>query len=239
MNGIDSLSQRHRPRAIPALHRSPNLHSGQVSPRDLASCRAAGRNPLRLAALALGLVALAALPGCDTLRSTFGGGKQAPDEFAVLARAPLSLPPDFQLRPPAPGMARPQDEAPQVQAQAALFGTNTGVVPAPGGIAAAPTVDMSNLSAGERSLLQMADADQVDPNIRRVVNEETTALIQRDRSFVNRLVFWQAPLPPGEVVDAQRERERLQETSARGQPPTTGTTPTIERRERGILEGIF
>lgn len=235
MDGTDTLT---RP-ALPA-----------AGPQGIGTARGpvpAGRVPRagrvragRVLALSLGLAALLALPACDTLRSTFGGGKQPPDEFAVLSRAPLTLPPDFQLRPPAPGMPRPQDEAPGIQAQSALFGGPvSGVVPAPGGVAVVPEADLTALTAGERSLLQMADADQVDPNIRRIVNQETTALIEGDRRFIDRLVFWQSPQVPGEVVDATRERERLQETSARGQPPTTGTTPTIERRQRGILEGIF
>ena len=32
-----------------------------------------------------------------------------PDEFAVESRAPLTLPPDYELRPPSPGAARPQE----------------------------------------------------------------------------------------------------------------------------------
>lgn len=32
-----------------------------------------------------------------------------PDEFAVESRAPLTIPPEFDLRPPQPGAARPQE----------------------------------------------------------------------------------------------------------------------------------
>ena len=32
-----------------------------------------------------------------------------PDEFAVESRAPLTIPPEFDLRPPQPGAPRPQD----------------------------------------------------------------------------------------------------------------------------------
>ncbi len=197
-----------------------------------------GKGRRRLALL-LGLAMLTALPGCDSVRNTFGLTKQPPDEFAVMSRAPLTLPPNFQLRPPEPGLPRPQEQQPQQQAQAALFGGAAASVPGPGSEAAGGSDSLAALSPGERSLLAQADAEDVDPAIRRVVNQETTALIERDNSFVNQLVFWQKTPAPGEPVDAVKERERLQATSARGQPPTTGTTPTIERRERGILEGIF
>ena len=43
---------------------------------------------------------------------TLGLDKQAPDEFSVVARAPLELPPDYSLRPPRAGTLRPQDLTP-------------------------------------------------------------------------------------------------------------------------------
>ena len=55
----------------------------------------------------VGLVALT-LGGCSNamsqLSDEFGLGRSnGPDEFAVATRAPLSMPPDFSLRPPQPG----------------------------------------------------------------------------------------------------------------------------------------
>ena len=44
---------------------------------------------------------LAACSG-DELTRTFGLTRDAPDEFQVTTRAPLSMPPDFTLRPPRP-----------------------------------------------------------------------------------------------------------------------------------------
>ena len=40
------------------------------------------------------------LSGCDKAKQALGQGKEAPDEFAVFQRAPLSLPPDYGLKPP-------------------------------------------------------------------------------------------------------------------------------------------
>lgn len=40
---------------------------------------------------------------CGSLKEDLGLLKEAPDEFAVVRNAPLSLPPDFNLRPPKPG----------------------------------------------------------------------------------------------------------------------------------------
>ena len=59
------------------------------------------------------------LAGCG------GGGlfnRSRPDEFAVQRQAPLVIPPDFALVPPAPGAPRPTDTSTAQQAQSALFG---------------------------------------------------------------------------------------------------------------------
>lgn len=45
-----------------------------------------------------------------------------PDEFAVARQAPLVIPPDFSLVPPAPGAPRPQDTSAATQALDAMFG---------------------------------------------------------------------------------------------------------------------
>ena len=70
------------------------------------------------------IVALAAalLGGCEGTREMLGMGKTAPDEFAVYSRAPLSMPPNYGLRPPAPGKARPQSEDTRVMARDAMLG---------------------------------------------------------------------------------------------------------------------
>src|SRR6185437_15451701 len=69
------------------------------------------------AVLALGV----ALSGCNTLRREAGLTKQAPDEFAVVTKAPLIIPPNFNLRPPAPGAPPLNQEDPEGTAQVALF----------------------------------------------------------------------------------------------------------------------
>src|SRR3546814_8606133 len=70
---------------------------------------------------ALVLIASSAmLAGCGS-----GGGllnRDRPDEFAVQRQAPLVVPPDFNLVPPAPGSPRPSEGTAAEQALEALFG---------------------------------------------------------------------------------------------------------------------
>jgi hypothetical protein len=63
--------------------------------------------------------------GAALLASCGTGGiasRARPDEFAVQRQAPLVIPPDFQLVPPAPGAPRPTEGTSAQQALQALFG---------------------------------------------------------------------------------------------------------------------
>jgi hypothetical protein len=179
-------------------------------------------------------VLLALLTGCDTIRRTLGVEKSPPDEFQVYSRAPLEVPPDYGLRPPRPGAARPQDLAPTQQARQTVFRAGE-TQPA----ARSAPVAQSGRSPAEVALLRGAGAGTADPNIRQVVDDESTRLIDAERSFVDSLLFWRKPEPPGTVIDAQKEQQRLRSNVALGKAPTEGETPIIERKRRAILEGIF
>src|SRR5580658_9679275 len=73
----------------------------------------------------LGAVELAlTLSACDSLRRDAGLTKQAPDEFAVVTKAPLIIPPNFNLRPPAPGAPPLNQQDPTSNAEAALFNSS-------------------------------------------------------------------------------------------------------------------
>jgi hypothetical protein len=71
-------------------------------------------------------IALTSLAGASLLLSACGSSglfnRTRPDEFAVQRQAPLVIPPDFALTPPAPGAPRPVDGSTASQAQDALFG---------------------------------------------------------------------------------------------------------------------
>lgn len=63
--------------------------------------------------------------GCAMLAACGGSGifnRDRPDEFAVQRQAPLVVPPDFSLQPPAPGAPRPAEGTAAEQALEALFG---------------------------------------------------------------------------------------------------------------------
>ena len=171
------------------------------------------------------------LAGCEQTREAFGLTKSAPDEFAVVTRAPLAIPPDYGLRPPTPGVQRPQERTTTNEAQNILLSKAGRTAPDTGG--------GKEPSRGELALLGKAGAQNADPSIRDKVARESAVLAESDDKFLAKLIFWQEKEPPGVVVDPANESRRLRENSALGDTPVKGTTPVIKRKQKGFLEGLF
>jgi len=181
------------------------------------------------------LAAAAMLSACGGgFRKTIGLEKTPPDEFQVVTRAPLAMPPDMALRPPAPGAPPSQQQDTRQRAQAAVFGPGSN-----GAAARVAVVPGAGLSNGEAALLTQAGAGRTPGDIRALVDRETQALAAADRGLVDRLIFWQDSPPPGTVVDPSAEARRLRQNAAAGRPLNQGDVPTIQRRRRAPLEGLF
>jgi len=181
---------------------------------------------LTRALLVTGAVAL--LAGCDNggLARTFGLTRDAPDEFLVTTRAPLSLPPDYNLRPPRPGAPRPQELSEQRQAQDILV--PQGALNGPNAAATSP---------GQNALLAQSGPD-APPSIRTQVDRDSR-LDKADNGFIDRLLYWRKSDPNTAVVNPAAEAERVKADAALGVPPTTGTTPIIQDKQRGWFSSLF
>jgi Protein of unknown function (DUF3035) len=191
--------------------------------------------PVLLLAAAAGL----ALSGCQATMNAMGMGKHPPDEFVVVTHPPLQVPANFDLVPPQPGAPRPQEASAAQLAEAAVVGTGAQ---AEGTDTASTTQALPSgpATAGEEAFLQNAGVAKADPKIRQLVDSEAQAESDAIKdNLYNKILFWQTPAPPGTVVDAKAEQQRLQENAALGKPLTQGATPVIVRRKRAMLEGIF
>lgn len=176
-----------------------------------------------------------ALGGCGAFENLGGGKKVSPDEFKIVSHSPLTMPPNAELRPPRPGEPRPQEMTPADQAKEALSPALAGRTQQR--ISAGPDAPRSGSSA-EQSLVARAGQGRIDPEIRGRVNQDTKTINDSDKSFIDSLIFWQDSPPSGVVLDPAKEQQRLRDSQASGQP-ASGATPTITRRKRGLLEGIF
>ena len=176
-----------------------------------------------------------ALGGCSAFENLGGGKKISPDEFKIVSHSPLTMPPNAELRPPRPGEPRPQEVTPADQAKEALSPALAGRTQAR---AAGPGGGPPPATGSEQALVAKAGGGSIDPNIRSRVNQDTRTINDSDKSFIDSLIFWQESPPSGVVLDPSKEQQRLRDAQAAGQP-ASGNTPTITRRKRGLLEGVF
>ena len=159
--------------------------------------------------LLAGLLAATSLSAaaCGGLSRSLGVAKTTPDEFRVVTKAPLVVPPDFALRPPAPGEPRPQELAPESAARNALLGQRGAITRSP----------------GEDALVTKAGAPTADPLIRYVVDDEFGDLAHKERSWADRIMFWRKDNAAG-ATTAAAEQQRL--------TAVTGGRPVVIQRRR-------
>jgi hypothetical protein len=152
-------------------------------------------------------VASAALSGCDSMRRAAGLNKKSPDEFAVTTKAPLVIPPDFNLRPPLPGAPPTNTLDPSANAELALFSRTADPQTVAAGM-------RGNYTQGERMFLANAKAGTADPGIRARLNADQRAAIQNaDRSFTDRILSTPATADTGKPVNADAEVNKGRKTT--------------------------
>ncbi len=138
------------------------------------------RSALKTIAITATLTSAAvALGGCFHHDQAIGFNPNAPDEFKVVSKAPLVVPPDYALRPPAPGEPRPQELQPESSARLALLGER----------------EKAARSTGETLLANRAGASKADPLIRYVMDDEFGSIAHKDRSFADKILFWKKAAP--------------------------------------------
>jgi hypothetical protein len=146
------------------------------------------------------LAAGLSLMSCDTIRNAAGITKQPPDEFAVVTKAPLIIPPDYNLHPPKPGAAPLNQASPTQTAQAALYSDDAASV--------AATID-GNYSQAEKMLLATSGAATADDSIRRVIAADNSNA-EDTGTLTDSLLFGGSSAPVGDKpVDADAEAARI------------------------------
>ena len=200
--------------------------------------------------LALGGLALL-LVGCETIRQAAGITKEPPDEFAVVTKAPLVIPPDYNLKPPKPGAAPTNQVSPTASAQQALYGDDPSV------IAAGMT---GNYSQEEKIVLAKSGGALSEHSVRQQITADAKKMEAADDSFTDKVLFGGPEPDQGKAVDANAEAKRLSDAKAQGKPIAvpgeTATQPDSDSNKQpddsaeiqkddsggwldGILGGIF
>lgn len=184
-------------------------------------------NTLRVVAA---FAVLAALGACDSVKQvtnlvTNTGNDQSLDTLDDnVKRPPLTLPPDFNLRPPSSANAAgATDFTAAQQARQTVFGLGQDKE------AGAPIERKSGRTPGEAALLQHAGAGELAPGIRKKVDRQSDTLARDEKTFVNNLLkpsAEQAPAKPGD-------------SGWFGGLASESNKPTIERAGGGIFGNLF
>ena len=164
------------------------------------------------------------LSACSSVKEDLGLGRSPPDEFAVVDRPPLAMPPDYGLRPPEPGAPRPQEVDSAMRANDTLFGAEDKKQEPAG-----------HMSAAEKALLEQAGANKASSDIRVVINNEEAGSVDAEPHLIQQLLSWKRGDQPGAVVNAEAEAERIKEAKEKGEPLNHSATPIIEKEKSGWL----
>ena len=193
----------------------------------------------------LALFSLLALTACssNTVKDTLGLGRAAPDEFRVVSRPPLSVPPQFSLRPPSNSDMPANQLSADQQAQSMIHGGAADAAVQPvkvtkGKKAAKQTATQAKTSAADSEFLKRAGADKADTNVRNTLVEERYSVqeAKEERSWYN---FWSSSDEKNGVVDAKKEADRIKTNENNGKPVTEGDTPEIKSKDNGILNNLL
>jgi hypothetical protein len=151
------------------------------------------------------------LASCDTIRDAAGLTKQPLDEFAVVTKSPLIIPPDFNLHPPKPGAPPLNQVAPTTAAQEALYSGD------PTAIANAVTGDYSQ---AEKLLLANSGGAIADSSIRRTIAADNTKAEDTNPSLTDKLLFGESADTSGDKpVDAAAEQAKMNGGNVGDAPP--------------------
>jgi hypothetical protein len=175
----------------------------------------------------LGVCLAASLAGCTGVKSALGVDKKPPDEFAVVTKAPLVIPPDFALHPPRPGAQDSQQLTPSQSAEQTVFGKVASQE--------APSADQSQ---GELALLEAAGAQNADGSIRGMVASDSKAA-SKDASLTDRLMFWKGDATADQAVDGATEQGRIKASEAAGQSPAGDDKAKVEKTAARAEKGGF
>ncbi len=161
------------------------------------------------------------LTGCSSVSKGLGLHKNVPNEFNILTKPPLVIPPEYNLRPPKTGELNVEEKYATVAARKALLGD----------------IDPAKPSQGEAVLIAKAGAGRANPAVRVLIDGQNS-IERKNRGFSDRVLFWKngkAIGPDGQPLDPDTEARRQKAVIA----ATGGKPVEIIRRPAGAkLPGL-
>jgi hypothetical protein len=161
------------------------------------------------------------LYGCSGVKEKVGLIKKAPDEFQVYENEPLSVPPNFELRPPIEGVIE-SDE-----------GDNKKII-----FSNDDKTD-EKLTLSDEILLITAGKKEIKENIRKIINDENH-IETLDKSIIDKILDFEPIFElkdnkqTGEI-DPVKEKERIEKLQKEGNI-IKGNNDAIIMEKEGSLD---
>jgi hypothetical protein len=156
------------------------------------------------------IIAALAVTACGQgVKKSLGLERNVPDEFAVVERAPLTLPPNYQLVAPTPGASRPQEVSPTNTARGLVLRSEPSAPKA-----------VSGLSGAENALLNKAGFTEANPNIRTQLSGDKNVNEDPNRPVIEKIgLRGNDDITKGKALDAVEEAKRLNEKNIKAPQP--------------------
>jgi hypothetical protein len=219
---------------------------------------------MKLAKLSILLASttLLTVSGCSGgIKENLGITRRSPDEFKVVSRPLLSVPPQFNLRPPSNSAESPIIVPADKQAKSIITGTavssdsnsfdlkeavDTTVIPVetisltPEKSKKSGKNEVVTKTPSNASFMQNIGAEKADPKVRENLVEQQIAVQEKKEESSWWNVFSsEKPEAKEPLVNAKGEVERIKTNKATNKPVTEGKTPEVKDKDKGLLGDIF
>ncbi len=179
----------------------------------------------------ISVIALSGCSGLDETGSILDAG--SPDEFLVISKAPLVMPPDMNLRPPHAGAAQIGDLNPRLAARAAITGLTD-------------QRELSVRSAGEKVFLSRLNTGINNSNVREQLLLDQ-GIATKERKFLDQVLGIEGK--GNKALEPYSEADRLRQLQLEDQAgvplvaPPGLPQPVISQAKRqpssGLLDSIL
>tara|TARA_B110000261_G_scaffold78871_1_gene90805 strand:+ start:235 stop:768 length:534 start_codon:yes stop_codon:yes gene_type:complete len=142
------------------------------------------------------------LYGCGGVKEKIGLIKRAPDEFQVYESKPLSVPPDFDLRPPVEGDMLTEESNEEI-----IFRNENNTE--------------ENLTLSDEILLIAVGEKETKVNIRKIINDDNS-IEALDKSIIDKILDFDAVFEVkgdelSEEINPAMEKERIEKSKKEDQ----------------------
>ena len=162
------------------------------------------------------LLSLIILSSCSVNKQSLGLGRQNHDEFTVMKRRPLSMPPEYNLAPPEPGKEPLQPIKPAEDAETALFGNAES--------------EKDYISNADQTFLDKLGTEQYHPNIRKILDDEVENDPANDKYLIDNVMFWKDK-DNSVIIDNIEEAKRLKANKEQGLPVDNGDVKVFNPKD--------